>query len=254
MGNSEQLENEVQRVCDGFYTIQKRKLYGRTVRAFIYIFLTKMVLGLAVELPYDMITIQHVNLLPLFVNVLFPPVFLACMTLSVKFPSKKNTKMIIQAVKEIIYPETVKEVFVPLRYAVKKTSPGMKFVFTVLYLLLFVLSFGFVGWVLGKLQFNIMSGIVFFVFFSLISFFGINLRRSIQDLIIIKRKPGLFMTLLESFFLPIVSVGRWLSFNISKVNVFVFIFDVLIELPLQALLEITEEWFAFLKEKKDEIE
>ena len=62
------------------------------------------------------------------------------------------------------------------------------------------------------------------------------------------------MTVIESLFLPIVSVGRWLSFNISRINIFVFIFDVLIELPLQALLEITEEWFAFLKEKKEEID
>ena len=30
--------------------------------------------------------------------------------------------------------------------------------------------------------------------------------------------------------------------------------DFLSELPLQALLEITEQWFAFLKEKKEELE
>lgn len=248
------LEKEVTRICEAFYAVQKKRLYGRTIRAFIYIFLTKMVLGLAVELPYDLVTLKHVNMVPLLVNIIFPPIFLACMTLSVKFPSKENTKMIGQAIKEIVYTDTPREVFVPQRYSAKKHSPFVMFVFTILYILLFVLSFGVVGWVLNKLDFNLMSGVVFFVFFSLIAFFGINLRRSVLDLVIIKPKTNLLMTLIESFFLPIVSVGRWLSFNISRVNVFVFIFDVLIELPLQALLEITEEWFAFLKDKKDEID
>ncbi len=250
----EALEKEVVKTCEQFYAVQRKRLNSRTVRAFIYIFLTKMVLGLSVELPYDLITVHHVNTLPLLVNILFPPVLLAFMTMTVKMPTKENTKMIVQSIKEIAYPDTPKEVFVSQTYRVKRKRPVATFVFSVLYAVLFAVSFGFVGWLLHRLDFNLVSAAVFFVFFCLITFFGINLRRSIKDLIIIKPKGNFFMILIESFFLPIVQVGRWLSFNISRVNIFIFIFDVLIELPLQALLEITEEWFAFLKEKKDEME
>lgn len=252
--NPELLEKEITRICEGFYAVQKKRLYGRTVRAFIYIFLTKMALGLALELPYDLITIHRINMVPLFVNIIFPPMFLAAMIAFVKFPGKDNTRAIIQAVKEVVYKDSEQKVFVPQSYKTARTSIPMLVVFYTLYVLLFALSFGFVGWLLHKLDFNIVSAIVFIVFFCLISFFGINLRRSVLDLVILKPKIGLLGTLIESLFLPIVSVGRWLSFNISRVNIFVFIFDVLIELPLQALLEITEQWFAFLKEKKEELE
>lgn len=252
--DKEALEKEVTRICEGFYAIQKKKLAGRTLRAFVYIFLTKMVLGLAIELPYDMLILHHINTLPLVVNVVFPPLFLAALVGFVKMPEKENTKRIIKAVHEIVYPDAKKEVFATQRYSARKKSPLMTGIFWALYLALFWVSFGLVAWGLEKLNFNIVSAIVFVVFFCMISFFGLNLRRSIQDLVIIKPKTNLLITLIESFFLPIVSVGRWLSFNISRINIFVFIFDVLIELPLQALLEITEEWFAFLKEKKEELE
>ena len=191
---------------------------------------------------------------PLLVNILFPPAFMAALVIAVKMPGKENTAKIIQAVNEIVYPDTKREIFAAQRYTARKKSPVMNGIFWILYCALFWLSFWLVAWGLEKLSFNVVSAVIFLVFFCLISFFGLNLRRTIQDLVIVKPKTNLLMPVIESLFLPIVSVGRWLSFNISRINIFVFIFDVLIELPLQALLEITEEWFAFLKEKKEEID
>lgn len=248
------LEKAVRKLCEELYDTQRKKLTGRTIRAFIYIFLTKMLLGLAVELPYDMLTIHEVNKMPLLVNILFPPFLLAGMALSVRLPTEKNTDAIVHAINEVIYRDTARKLFAPQRYTVRRKSVMRSTFFSLLYLVLFGFSFGFVASVLARLQFNIVSGVVFFLFFSLIMFFGINLRRSVQDLIIIKQRTNFLFILVESFFLPIVQVGRWLSFNISRVNIFIFIFDVLIELPLQAIIEITDEWFAFLKEKKDEID
>ncbi|MEK7618760.1 MAG: hypothetical protein AAB416_00790, partial [Patescibacteria group bacterium] len=179
---------------------------------------------------------------------------MAALVIAVKMPGKENTAKIIQAINEIVYPDTKREIFAAQRYTARKKSPVMNGIFWILYGALFWLSFWLVAWGLEKLSFNVVSAVIFLVFFCLISFFGLNLRRTIQDLFIVKAKTNLLMTVIESLFLPIVSVGRWLSFNISRINIFVFIFDVLIELPLQALLEITEEWFAFLKEKKEEID
>ncbi|MEK7618761.1 MAG: hypothetical protein AAB416_00795, partial [Patescibacteria group bacterium] len=75
LNDREALEKEVTKICESFYTIQRKKVYGRTVRAFVYIFLTKMVLGLAIELPYDQLVLHHINTGPLLVNILFPPAF-----------------------------------------------------------------------------------------------------------------------------------------------------------------------------------
>lgn len=247
-------EREVRRICEGMYSVQRRRLVTRTIRAFVYIFLTKMLLGLAVELPYDLAILHHINTIPLLVNIIFPPLLIACITLTVKYPTEKNTDAIWHAIQEIVYPETGREIFIEQRYAPDKKRYLLLTIFTVLYLVLFGISFGFIGWVLYKLDFNIISGTLFFIFFCLITFFGITLRRSVRDLVVLKVRPTFFMMFVDSFFLPIMQVGRWLSFNISRINIFVFIFDILIEVPLQALIEITEEWFSFIKEKKEQLE
>lgn len=247
-------EREVRRICEGMYSVQRRRLVTRTIRAFVYIFLTKMLLGLAVELPYDLAILHHINTTPLLVNIIFPPLLIACITLTVRYPTQKNTDAIWHAVQEIVYADTPREIFTEQRYAPDKKRYLLMTIFTLLYLILFALSFGFIGWVLHTLDFNIVSGTLFFIFFCLITFFGITLRRSVRDLVVLKVRPTFFMMFVDSFFLPIMQVGRWLSFNISRINIFVFIFDILIEVPLQALIEITEEWFTFIKEKKEELE
>jgi hypothetical protein len=53
--------------------------------------------------------------------------------------------------------------------------------------------------------------------------------------------------------LPFIRLGRFLSLNFSKVNIFVFILDFIIEAPLKIVLQAIEEWLAFFKEKKEDI-
>jgi hypothetical protein len=249
----DELETQIQKLCEQLYISQRKRLYGRSIRAFVYIFLTKMLLGIGVELPYDLLTIHHINILPLIINIMFPPVLLLCMTLSAKLPSAENTAKILQAVKEIVSTDEPRKVFTVQRLPAKKKRIILPIVFTLLYLAFFGISFGAIAWVLRALHFNVVSGVIFFLFLSLVTFFGVSIRRSVQEYIMVYKKPNVLMAFLDPFFLPIVLVGRWLSSNISRINVFVFIFDVLIELPFQALIDITEEWFAFIKEKKEEI-
>jgi len=254
LDDPDELEEQIKKLCEQLYTSQRKRLYGRSIRVFVYIFLTKMLLGLGVELPYDLFTIHHINSVPLIINIIFPPALLLWITLSAKLPGAENTAKILRAVKEIVYTDEQKNVFTVQRLPIKKKRIILPFIFTVLYLALFVVSFGAIAWVLRALHFNIVSGVIFFLFLSLVTFFGVSIRQSVREYVMVYKKPNVLMAFLDPFFLPIVLVGRWLSFNISRINVFVFIFDVLIELPFQALIDITEEWFAFIKEKKEEIE
>lgn len=252
--DKEALAKEVTRICEGFYNVYKRKLHIRAIRAFVYIFITKMVLGLLIELPYDFLTVGHIAPIPLLINILFPPILLAVIALSAKFPGKDNTASVVQAINEVVYADEPSVVFTPQTIGQKKRKVALWVVFSFIYLGLFAGSFALLGYVLRLLHFNAASGVIFFLFFCLITFFGVTLRRSAKELTILKPKPSLWLAFVDPFLLPIVQVGRWLSFNVSRVNVFVFIFDILIELPLQALIEITEEWWSFMREKKDEIE
>jgi hypothetical protein len=39
----------------------------------------------------------------------------------------------------------------------------------------------------------------------------------------------------------------------SKVNIFIFIFDFIIEAPFKVLIEIAEDWIKYVKERKDNV-
>ena len=66
-----------------------------------------------------------------------------------------------------------------------------------------------------------------------------------------KENPLVF--LINLFTLPFLRVGHWMSEKFSKINVFVFILDFIIEAPFKIFLEVIEDWIAFLKEKREEI-
>lgn len=248
------LDLQVRTLCEKMYTMQRKRLVGRTIRAFIYIFLTKMVLGFSVEIPYDLLTAKHVKMQPLILNILVPPAVLAFISFTVRMPGKDNTEAIVQAVREIVFKDTKEKIFVPQKITFKKRGMGLSIVFNILYAILSAISVGLFTWVLIKLDFNIVSGVILFFFLSLVMFFGITLRRMINDLVIIKRRERFLWLFIAQFFDPIMRLGQWLSFRIARINVLVFIFDMLIELPFQAFVDITEEWFAFMKEKKEDLE
>lgn len=248
------LDENVRKVCEKMYALQRMRLIGRTVRAFIYIFLTKMILGFSVEIPYDLLTTKHIKLQPLMLNIIVPPVVLGFISFTVRMPGKANTDAVVQAVREIVYADEKQELFVPEKISFKKRGIGLSVTFNILYGVLSAISIGLFAWVLAKLDFNIVSGVILFFFLSLVMFFGMTLRRMINDMVVVRRRERFLWLFIAQFFDPIMRLGQWLSFKIARINVLVFLFDMLIELPFQALVEITEEWFSFMKEKKEDLE
>jgi hypothetical protein len=52
---------------------------------------------------------------------------------------------------------------------------------------------------------------------------------------------------------PILKTGKRFSLELSKINIFNFILDFVIETPFKIILEIVEDWLGFLREKKEEV-
>ncbi len=94
---------------------------------------------------------------------------------------------------------------------------------------------------------------LFVVFLTLVSFFGLRVRQLAKDLVVIDRRDNLLSVTIDFFTIPIVRAGRWLSVNFSKVNIFVFILDVIIEAPFKLIIDVFEDWFAYMREKREEI-
>jgi hypothetical protein len=252
LSNPEDLENAVEQACNDRYEDQKARINRSIVRSLMYIFMTKMLLALAIEVPIDYYFYEDFNYLPVTVNILFHPLFLATLVLTAKKPGSDNTEKIILGIKEIVYGYENEGGPHEIKRKPRKRGFGAV-VFNVLYAILFAVSFGAIIFILRKIGFHAPSIGLFLLFLSMVSFFGIKIRQSAKELIVLDKKERISTLPFDLLALPLVRAGRWISLNFSRVNLFVFFLDVIIEAPFKALIEVFEDWLSFLREKKEEI-
>ena len=237
------------------YEKRAKTLSSRIKRAAIYatlsIFISKMLLAIAVEIPFDKYITGQFSYLALGVNILIPPLLMFILVLTIRPPRKENLQQVIMEVMKIAYAREKKEVY--LLEPFKKRGWLMNSSITIFYLLTFIISFGLIILGLTKLNAGILSIIIFLVFISLISFAGVKIRERSRELELMERKESFFVVFADFFSLPIIQIGKWLSSQWARYNVIVILINFLIDLPFQSFVEFLEQWRKFLKEKKEEI-
>ncbi len=245
------LEDAVKESCSRKYKEAAVKLKRSAVRSILYILITKMVLALILELPFDKYILGSVDYFALGINIIFPPFLMFLVASNIKIPSKKNTEKIVIGIKEMVYGKSPAPPY-RIKNILKRNSFFNK-LFKVFYALVFLASFGLIIFVLDKLNFSAVSIALFLFFLSVVSFFGIRISQITRELVVIEKKEGVKSFLVDLFSLPIIQMGRWLSTELGKINIFVFVFDFIIEAPFKTFVEIFEDWIGFMKEKKEEI-
>jgi len=237
------------------YQARLKKLKGRLLRAAIYstisIFITKILLALAIEIPFDKYFLGGFNKSSLLFNITIPPLLMFLLVLTIKPPSKENLNVVVMETIKIIYEKEKKDNYIIK--VPKKRWGFLNFLISLFYLFSFILSFGIIIWGLKKLHFGILSIIIFLVFFSLIAFTGLKIRQRSKELNIMEEKTGFLGFLIDIFSMPFVIVGRWLSQQWSRFNIIVVLITALIDIPFHLFVELLENWRTFLKEKKEEI-
>lgn len=252
LANPVQLEEVVRKTCNKRYIESSTKLSRGVFRSIIYIFFTKTIMAFIFELPYEAIFLNEVRLLPLAINVVFHPLLMFFIATSIRVPAEANTQKLFQGISEIIYdPED--KVILKQRERTFRTSPFLNIIFSVLYFVAFVITFGGIIWLLRILEFSSVSAFLFLLFLSVISFFALHLRNNAKELVVITKRDSAIMAVIDFFALPVLRVGRWISSKTSKINIFMFIMDFIIEAPFKVLIETVEEWLAFQRHKKEEI-
>lgn len=250
ISDREKLEVSVRTLLENLYKETKDKLSRASVRSIIYIFLTKIVIGILLELPIDLF-FGKVNYLALGVNLSFPPLLMFLLNLDVDLPGEENTGKMIDTINDYFYEEEKAEV-----KTISSLSKHQKIsaIFGIFYLVMFVVTFGGVIWILTKLGFNPVSQVIFLFFLSVVSFFAYRVRGIAKDFSLQKEERESLLSSFKDFiFLPVIKVGQWLSSKIASINILSFILDFIIEAPLKVFLEVIEEWIHFIKEKKEEI-
>ncbi|MBU0531653.1 MAG: hypothetical protein ABIG32_03840 [Candidatus Uhrbacteria bacterium] len=234
------------------YQAYRTRLKRSVLRAVAFLFVTKMLLALVIELPYDLVILQTTNFIPLITNVIFFPILLGVIGLTVFIPEKKNTEMIRKYLRAILFNKEELVVTFRGKRAWGRSKAGL--IFNYLYLAMFLVSYGLVAYFLHTIDFNVLSIAIFLFFLSLVMFFGIRIRMSKRDLVILQRSGGLLSTLFDFFFLPIIRAGRWMALRAPRINVFLFFLDYIVEAPFKMAIQMIEGWIAFMREKKEEIE
>lgn len=243
---------DVKKVCAKRYEEARSKLWRAALRSIIYIFITKSVFAVLLEVPATTLLGQSLNYVSLGINITFPAMLLFLIVLFMSLPSDDNTAKIISGIDEIIYKNRDELEPITLREPVKRGF-GISLTFNVLYTITFFLSFGFVIWALNKINFNFVSITIFLFFLAFVSFFSVRIRKGARELIVVEDRESLFSFLVDFFYIPVAYTGKWLSEKFSRINVFVFILDFIIEAPFKVFVEIAEEWTKYVRERKDQI-
>lgn len=228
----------------------KVRLRRTVVRAVAFLFITKMLLALVIEVPYDLLVGGVVPIYPLLVNIFFHPCFLALLSLTVGIPEKKNTEDYLAAVRALAVGADHPLLHLRVKHDVRNAWSD---VFGVLYVALFLGVYTLIGSLLHTLGFHWLSIVLFLFFLSLVTFFGIRIRSSVRDIVASDARSGIVGTTFDILMLPIVRAGAWLSNRVAKINVFIYFFDFIIEAPLKVAIEFVESWLTFVREKKEEI-
>lgn len=254
VGDEKVLEDKAVDMLLERYHETSSKLVRAAQRSIIYIFLTKMVFALLLEYPVDLY-LGKTNYKALAINAIFPPFLMFILSLNINSPNQDNTNKIIEKVKEYLYLEDFEDEQknkIEIRSRLKLKT--IEVTFLALYSIAFIFVFGIIISLLNKMHFNPVSQLIFIFFVTIVSFFAYRVRLLGKDYLLQEEeKEGIFGSLIDFIFLPILRVGQWLSIQISNFNLLIFIFDFIIEAPLKAILEVVEEWIRFVRLKKEEI-
>lgn len=227
------------------------KIWRGTIRALIFILITKISLALILEVPYDRYFRGRIDVLPLVINVLLPPILMLLAGVFIKSPSGKNRAAVSSAFGNVITQDKVNDrVFYLAEQPQHHIAPFFNFIYKIFTLAILVA----VTWVLVRLDFNVLSIILFFLFVSAVSFFSFRIRNIATELTMAPGRDDLITSAIEFIFLPFIRIGKIISELFARSNPFILTLDFLIEAPLKTILTILSRWLKFVRSKKEEIE
>jgi hypothetical protein len=248
LNDKDQFLNAYERTALKDYKDVGRRLNKGILKSIAFIFITKIIIGVGVEVPYDLIFVGSVALLPLAINLLVPPLYMAGLKLGLRPPAPSNAQSLRNYLEGVLYPsETMAAP--SLTVSAKPISGGAK----ALYTIFFFVPFAITLYLLSLPHFNAVQMIIFFVFLSTASFLGFRLSRMIREMELDVKQHGLLSVLRDFFYLPFITVGQWLSRKYARVNIVAYILDMAIELPMKTILRLVRQWTRFLNEKHDEM-
>lgn len=223
-----------------------RRINAGVIKSVVFLIITKFLIGIAIEIPYDYAVHGAIVWVPLLINLLFPAIYMLLLRTTLVIPGSANTKALVDQMDKFLY---AKEDTVLAR----RTNRSFGAAYNAAYALFFLVVFGGVSWLLLSVGFSFLHLFIFFIFFSTASFLGFRLSGMVRELEVVDSNQSGVTVVRDFLYMPFVVVGRWISEKYSKINVVATFLDMVIELPLKTVLRLVRQWSAFINSKKDEL-
>lgn len=252
--NPEAFDTAAQKVLADQLKLVRKRMNTATFRSLLYVFLTKMILVLLLEIPLEkMLRAGGTNYISLGINVVVPIAVMWLIVANIHLPSRKNQAKLLDRARQIIFDfDTPANSWEKIFSLVRSFSVAKFAIFYFFYALLFWLVFYAIYWVLHYFGFTVISIAVFMFFLSVVTFFAYRIRQlALTYSYSPKGESGSVGW--DIITLPIVAVGDLVSRGISQLNFFILIFDFILEAPFKVILTFMDSWGRFLSSKRDEI-
>ncbi len=253
IAHKEEFDKAVFAACDIKYKGISARVRTAIIKSVIFLLLTKAIIAYGVEYAYSKLSNEAVNITQLVINIVTPPLIMVAVSLFIRSPNHENSTRILKRINSLLYDEYPDLGQSPkLRLHPEKKITVLTVTFSLLWLVGFFFSFGFVIYLLSRLGFNWVNQGIFVFFLAIVAFlaYRINLAAHMYK---IGDKQSLFTPIIDFLFLPIIRVGMRLTDGISQINIFIFIFDFLIEAPFKSIFSFFEKWFSYLHTKREDL-
>src|SRR3989344_4077436 len=182
------LEGAIRHAYDKRHARLRRRIGRAAFYSILSIFITKILIALAIEVPVDRYLQSELNYVAIGLSVVVPAIVLFGLVATVRTSTQRNFERVMMEVVKIIQVRGSQEphnIFPPR----KRAGLGASTVY-VFYLLSFIISFGALIWVLQKLEFSPFSMVIFLMFMSLVLFAGTKISQQARELMVETSKEG----------------------------------------------------------------
>ncbi len=230
------------------YEAVNRRVNNGVIKSVIFLIITKFLIGIAIEIPYDYLIAGKILWVPLLINLFFPPIYMLLLRTTMMLPGPANTARLVEQVSQTLFESG------GAKQLVRRSGQQFGIGYSIAYAIAFITVFGGVAYLLWSVfGFDVVHLLIFFTFLSAASFLGFRLSRMIRELESIETSQNGVTLIRDFLYMPFVVVGRYVSDKYSKINIVALGLDMLIELPLKTILRLVRQWSAFISAKKDQL-
>lgn len=251
--DKDRFKTEVLSTCGLLYKNVRSKVNTAIIRGVIFIFVTKALFALAIEGTYENLVYGHVLWNSIILNTGFPPILMIIAGFLIKTPNKENSLKINERIEGILFSGSAKAPSLISKKNSARIDPVMYGIFLALWFLALLIGLSAIIYVLSRIGIAPVSQAVFVFFLAIVSFIAYRITQTASMYTISDERQKLKSVLFDFFFMPFIHLGRQLTENIAKINLVLFVFDLIIETPFKVIFAFFEQWFLFLRTQREKL-